>query len=126
MIQIIICLVIVLLIYNMFVTTIEKECTNENITIEKLYGSKIDDLLSNDFGMVKIILDREIPCGIYEAMTHIGSATMIIGKDNKNEAMVIFFNRQKLKTIERFEFWNINRITKTTNDIINTLNNGCC
>ena len=132
MIRFFICLIIVVLIYNLILTTISDTCVenNEKILISDVYASKIKEntfFKRLGFNMIRILLDKEIPCGFYEANSHNGPVIIIIGKSNKREGMINFLHyKPELETAERFEFWNLKRISNISNDIINTYNAGCC
>ncbi len=132
MIRFVICLIIVVLLYNLIITTISNSCINDNekITVMNAYGSRISEntfFKKMGFNMARVLLDRELPCGYYEAKSHNGPVVLIIGKSNRREAMLNFvYYKPELETAERFEFWNLNRISNVSNDIINTYNKGCC
>lgn len=132
MIRFVICLIIVILIYNLFVNSVDRTCVkdNEKIIIERSYGSKIkrNNIFNKlGFNTIRVMLDREIPCGFYEADSHDGPVTIIVGKLNRNEVIVNFVHHKpELESLERFEFWNLKRLSNVQSDMINTYNMGCC
>jgi hypothetical protein len=103
---------------------------NEKIIIKKSYGSRNNNnnfLKNIGFNTIRIFLDVAIPCGFYEASTDNGPVTMIVGKENRNEAVVKFIHyKPELEKLERFEFRNLKRISNVSSNVINTFNIGCC
>ncbi len=132
MIRFVICLIIVILIYNLFVNSVDRTCVkdNEKIIIERSYGSKIkrNNIFNKlGFNTIRVMLDREIPCGFYEADSHDGPVTIIVGNLNRNDVIVNFIHHtSELESLERFEFWNLKRLSNVQSDVINTYNIGCC
>lgn len=132
MIKLIICLVILLLFWYLLFNTINAICIGENIDIQysKILGSRFDGIkLGQRLGLptVNIYTDTAMECGIYEANSHHGPVTIIVGKNDKKKAFVNFMTYTKdMDTIIRFEFWNVKRIVNKDSDFVNTFNKGCC
>jgi hypothetical protein len=131
MIKILICLVIVLLIYCIASKIISSSCgANNNVTIDKLYGIKIKGTqVSRKIGLptINVKLENPIQCGFYYAYSEFGPATIIVGKNNKQRAYINFLNfKPEIDNITKYEFWNLERVVNTDNEIIKTFNEGCC
>ena len=141
MIRIIMCLVIVIILFNSLVLSLNKPCLQERetITIKKLSGVTIPNihtLVQDDTRVfddakgifdLRLKLDASIPCGIYRVSTHYGPAILIIGRNEEDVAQMNFISVTKEKlAVKRFEMWDAVRLISSENDFINTYNKGCC
>jgi hypothetical protein len=126
------CLVIIVLLYNSLVLSLNKPCLSgrEEITIKKIYASAVpraDTDPSRGILDLRVKLDSEIPCGIYKVSTHYGPATVIASKNNNGFAYLNFNTTTKEKlAVDRFEMWGVRRATSLESDFISTFNSGCC
>lgn len=141
MIRLIMCLIIVIVMFNSLVLSLNKPCLQERetITVKKLSGTTIPNIHSESFddknvfddakGVfdLRLKLDASVPCGIYRVSTHYGPAILIIGRNEEDIAQMNFVNvtNEKLK-VKRFEMWDAVRLISSENDFINTYNKGCC
>jgi len=118
--------------YKSITKILMSSCTDssENIHISTLYGSRFNGIkLGRRMGIptVNIWTDKEIKCGIYDATSDYGPATVIIGKNDRKKAFVNFTNyTPEMDKVERFKFWNLNRIINKDSEFVNTYNRGCC
>lgn len=132
MYKIIICLILVCLIYWTVVNTMNMTCVqeNSNLTYKKIYGTRIDGIkLGKRLGLptINLLIDSHVECGVYEASSHHGPATIFVGNGDKRKVFVNFMIfKDDMETVDRFEFWNIKRIVNKESEFVNTYNKGCC
>lgn len=112
--------------------TITSGCVGENtvINIPKVYGTKFTGIKLGrriGFPTINIMVDTPLQCGIYDAKSHHGPATIIVGKSDQQKAFVNFMTfTNEMDSINRFEFWDLNRIINRDSDFVSTFNRGCC
>lgn len=103
---------------------------NEEVNIKSIFGTKFDGLkLGRRIGLptINILLDLPIKCGIYEAKSYHGPATVIVGKNDKRRAFVNFMIfKPEIDEYDRFEFWDLKRVINKDSEFVNTYNSGCC
>lgn len=132
MIAMIICFIIVILIYQSLVLSINSTCVGENeiVIIKEAFGTRVKGIeLSKRLGFptVNIRLDKGLPCGFYEADSDYGPATFVVGKLNNTRAFINFTEfKEKMDKIERFKFTNLKRVVNNESDFVTTYNKGCC
>lgn len=132
MIAMIMCFIIVILIYQSLVLTINSACVGENeiVIIKEAFGTRVKGIkLSKRLGFptVNIRLDKALPCGFYETDSDYGPATFVVGKLNNTRAFINFTEfKEKMDKVERFKFTNLRRVVNSESDFISTYNKGCC
>jgi hypothetical protein len=107
-------------------------CVGENtvVHVEKIYGTKVNGIkLGRRIGLptINLLLDSYMECGIYDAKSYHGPATIIIGNSDGRKAFVNFMIfKDEINSVDRFEFWDLVRIVNKDSEFVSTYNNGCC
>ncbi len=125
---------IVILLFNCMIYIVEYKCPTTSLKISKLHGSKYRPFTGasdeSDIGMFTTLIrfDRQIPCGVYSALSIYGDILVFVNKFN-NEIGYIYALRKSaqgtIKNLDWLEMWDFTKIN-SNNNFIRNYNSGCC
>lgn len=96
-----------------------------DLTINYVRASKFND--NFDPNIIRVKLDRDIPCGIYTTTSIYGSAIISINQSDSKIGYLYMKNIQKImENVNMVDLWNLIRNNGKDNIFIQTFNNGCC
>lgn len=146
--MIIVQLVIVFLIILLCCTSITfselNRCPQDpkkGLTIRYVRAGKLLQLSSKtkiDDHVIRLRLDRDVPCGIYDMMTIYGDAILFVNHNDSRTGYMMIRNidmfRENTKNINMLDLWDLERIQFTgpfdpklrEYGFIHTYNLGCC
>lgn len=143
-------LIIIVILFNSTVYSIQNRCPAESIKIRYVRASRMpfyssynsvvnnpDNKLRQNTGidMMEVKLDRDVRCGIYSSNTKYGAVTLYVAKNSTRLGYLDFTELDKLdeqtkKEFDKsdlFDMWDLDRfVTRYGNEFINTYNRGCC
>lgn len=125
MIGLLILLMVLLTIFNMIIYNKTYKCP---ISDEKIISAKGSRLPNEEsiLDTIKIKLNKEIKCGIYQTKSFYGNGILIVGFDNYNVGYLKLPDMESLNKINVFDLWDLTRLHSDKNDFIKTYNRGCC
>ena len=129
LIELIILLLIFIICYKSILISIHDRCLNDRqIKINFMQAFKLSNYNNNYIlPTIKVLLDKEIPCGVYLAQTKYGIVTLFVGYYNRKECKVYYHNKSNnIYNDSVLYFFNIEKIIDNSDPVIRTFNSGCC
>jgi hypothetical protein len=138
LVNLIILLVIVVILFNSVVYSVQHICPAESVKIKYIRAGRIAGTgLKNVAGIetIGLKLDSDVPCGIYRVETPYGNAVLFVSKKSLRMGDLRYSQnmlekapetRKDINDADLFDLWNLDRITDRSNDFVNTYNRGCC
>ena len=125
---------IIAIIFACIVYIIQNKCPKKELKMFHLRGDKYQSNTKLDpnstFGVFTAIfrLEKELPCGVYKALTIYGNILIFINKKNKDLGYIYDLSNQTnsiISSLDTLEMWHIERINEA-NNFLHTYNAGCC
>ena len=149
-VQLLMVLIIIIVLFNSLVYSIQNRCPTPYIKIPFGRASRmpfyaasnavVDDKsnpLYQNIGIdkINIKLDRDVPCGIYKVDTSYGKAVLYTTKRSMRFGYLNFVDaasmdaqtKKEFDKSDLFDLWNLERyVDRFGDEFVNTYNRGCC
>jgi hypothetical protein len=125
---------IILIVLCSSITYNNKNMCAKNITnIKYVRASRIPINNNNFIGLntIKLKLDRDIPCGIYNLTNAYGQGVIYVDNENSKIGYMTMKDMNNIYKINLFDLWDLKRLESddnqnADNQIIKVYNRGCC
>ncbi len=126
MIELIIILCIILVLFWCSVYNIEYKCPTIDVKIQHVFARKVFEP-TTDIDMrrlISVVLDKSIPCGMYDGTTVYGGIILFVAKTNQTHGYI--YSDHIKENVTTFDIWNLRKYINNSNGFIDTYNKGCC
>jgi hypothetical protein len=129
-INLLIVLIILIVLCSSITYNSKNICTTNTINIKYVRASRIPN---NNIGLntIKLKLDRDIQCGIYNLKNAYGQAILYVDNENSRIGYMTMKDMNNINKIDLFDLWDLKRLGPDDNQnidsqIIKVYNKGCC
>ena len=128
-INLLIVLLILIVLCNSITYNNKNICTKNIINIKYVRASHIPDTNNNNIiglNSIKLKLDRDIPCGIYNLTNAYGKGVLYVDNENPRIGYMTMKDMNNIFKIDLFDLWDLKRLDSDDNQILKVYNKGCC
>jgi hypothetical protein len=122
-------ILIFLIFFNSIIYNSMYKCPPYPLKINYVRASRLPNHIIKEkpeINTIRLKLDRDVPCGIYDVSTLYGKGQLFVGSSNYRIGYLYLKDLVSIAQISMFDLWSLRRLESDTDHYIRTYNRGCC